>query len=40
MKRLAKKTLKAFKEADKICSGKRNVKTYKTANELRKDLKV
>lgn len=33
-------TLKAFKEADDIMSGKIEAKRYKNAKELRKDLKV
>ena len=34
------KTLKAFKEVDKIDSKKVDKKKYSTSNELRKDLKV
>ena len=34
------KTLKAFKEADEISSGKVKAKKYSSAAELRKDLKV
>ncbi len=35
-----KKTLKAFKEVDRISSGKVKAKTYSSSAELRKDLKV
>lgn len=35
-----KKTLKAFKEADQIISGEVDAKSYSSAAELRKDLKV
>ena len=35
-----KTTLKAFKEADDIVSGKVKAKRYSSAAELRKDLKV
>lgn len=35
-----KKTLKAFKEADKISSGKVKAKRYSSSTELRKDLKL
>ena len=35
-----KKTLKAFKEADNISSGKAKAKVYSSAADLRKDLKV
>lgn len=34
------KTLKAFKEADEISSGKVKAKRYSSSAELRKDLKV
>ena len=35
-----KKTLEALKEVDDISSGKKKVKKYSNANELRKDLGV
>lgn len=35
-----KKTLKAFKEADDISSGKVKAKKYSSSADLRKDLKV
>lgn len=33
-------TLKSFKEADEIISGKRKAKKYSNADDLRKDLNV
>lgn len=35
-----KKTLKAFKEVDRISSKKKKSKTYSSSSSLRKDLKV
>ena len=35
-----KQTLKAFKEVEKVLSGKKKTKKYSSAEELRKDLKL